>query len=130
MGLFTKSKKQKTGIENNWKTLENIAQLAQIKENSKTKPILIFKHSTRCGISSMAKNRLERSWDIPESEMDFYYLDLIAHRNISNQIAEDFEVIHQSPQVLLIQNEKAIFDASHSAISTDLIKRNLEKTKI
>ena len=85
-----------------WISLTSSAQLADIIEKSKHQPQLIFKHSTRCSISSMAKNRLERT--TPPENIDFYYLDLISYRELSTKIAEDFDVFHESPQVILIKN--------------------------
>ena len=98
----------------NWIYLTNEEQLHQIKTNSNTKPQVIFKHSTRCSISSMAKHRLERSSQ--PGDMDFHFLDLIRYRTISNKIADDFKVYHESPQVLIIKNGQSIYDESHSAI--------------
>jgi bacillithiol system protein YtxJ len=103
----------------NWITLNSLEQLELIKEKSTTTPQIIFKHSTRCSISSMALSRLERADTVPAA--DFYYLDLIANRNISNSIAEIFDVYHQSPQILLIKNGECIYDESHSGISMDEI---------
>lgn len=103
----------------NWIYLTNEEQLAQIKANSNTKPQVIFKHSTRCSISSVAKHRLEKS-NQPE-EMNFYFLDLIKYRPISNKIAEDFKVYHESPQVLVIKNGECIYDESHSGIHMEAI---------
>ncbi len=97
-----------------WIALESEEQLNAIQEQSFDRPVVIFKHSTRCSISSMAKSRLERS-DEPEG-MDFYYLDLIRYRGVSNRIAELYKVTHESPQVLLIRNGECIYDASHSEI--------------
>ena len=99
----------------NWTALTEEAQLEKIKEESNTQPVVIFKHSTRCSISSMAKNRLERE-QAPD-EVKFYYLDLIAHRSLSNKIAEIFHVYHESPQVLLIKNGECVYDESHNGIS-------------
>lgn len=98
-----------------WKDLTEMGQLDAIREQSKVNPVVIFKHSTRCSISSMAKARLERE-QAPEG-IDFYYLDLIRYRPISNKIAEDFSVYHESPQILVIVNGECIYDESHSAIS-------------
>ena len=103
----------------NWIPLTQLEQLSSIKELSATKPQIIFKHSTRCSISSMALTRLERATEIPTA--DFYYLDLIAYRTVSNAIAEEFNVYHESPQVLLIKNGECIYDESHSGISMDEI---------
>ena len=101
----------------NWIKLTTLDQLEEIKEKSKATPQIIFKHSTRCSISSMALNRLERAETLPAA--DFYYLDLIAHRNISNTIADEFAVHHESPQILLIKNGECLYDESHSGISMD-----------
>jgi bacillithiol system protein YtxJ len=102
-----------------WIPLTNILQIDEIKEKSLQRPQVIFKHSTRCAVSSMAKSRLERIE--PPKDVDFYYLDLIQFRSISNRIAEDFSVYHQSPQVLLIKNGKCTYDESHSGISMEEI---------
>lgn len=100
-----------------WNELTDEAQLDAIKTQSTEMPVVIFKHSTRCSISSMAKSRLERSV-APES-VAFYYLDLIRYRNISNKIAEVFHVHHESPQILLIRNGECTYDESHSGISME-----------
>ena len=102
-----------------WITLQTEQQLDQLKENSYIRPQIIFKHSTRCSISSVAKNRLERS--IQPGEIDFYFLDLIKYRPISNKISEDFNVFHESPQILLIKNGECIYDESHSGIDMEEI---------
>ena len=99
----------------NWKDLTEESQLSEIKEASKLRPQVIFKHSTRCSISAVAKSRLERG--TPPSNVDFYFLDLIRNRPISNKIAEEFSVYHESPQVLLIKNGECVYDESHSGIS-------------
>ena len=102
-----------------WKILSNEEQLQLINQRSAEIPQVIFKHSTRCSISSMAKSRLERAGMPPNTE--FYYLDLIQHRNLSNRIAELYQVHHESPQVLIIRNSECIYDESHSGISMDEI---------
>jgi len=101
----------------NWIPLTTEDQLILIKEKSFSIPQVIFKHCTRCSTSSMVLNRLERA-EAPAT-IDFYYLDLLAHRNISNKIAEDFQVYHESPQVLLIRNGECVYDESHMAITMD-----------
>lgn len=103
----------------NWLTLDSEEGLDQLIKDSFSetlKGILIFKHSTRCSISTMAKDRLERQWTFG-SELPAYYLDLISYRSVSNKIAEEFNVQHQSPQALLIKEGKCIYNASHSSIS-------------
>ncbi len=101
----------------NWLPLTSIEQLEQIKQASNNKPQLIFKHSTTCSISKMAFSRFERA-EAPET-IDFYYLDLLNHRNVSNAIAEFFQVHHESPQVILIKNGACVYDESHYGIMMD-----------
>lgn len=108
----------------NWTDLNDVAQLETIKKDSHNQPQVIFKHSTRCSISSMVKNRLDRS-EIPAG-IQFHYLDLIAHRDVSNKIAEAFFVEHESPQVLLIRNGECVYDESHNGISMDEIAEQVQ----
>lgn len=98
----------------NWIPLISEAQLEEIKVKSYTNPQVIFKHSTRCSISSVAKSRLDQS-EGPNS-IDFYYLDLLQYRNVSNKVAEVFAVHHESPQVILIKNGECTYDESHMSI--------------
>ena len=103
--------------------LTDVDQLQRIKEASLQRPQIIYKHSTRCGISSVVLKRLEKT-DAPEIA-DYYFLDLIKHRDVSNQIAELFQVHHESPQILLIKNGDCVFDDSHYSISMDDITEQL-----
>lgn len=105
----------------NWTELTDIAQLSEITTISNEKPVVIFKHSTRCSISRMALKQFEREYDLNEV-VDAYFLDLIAHRDISNEIASRFNVYHESPQLILIRNGKAIYDVSHSDIDAVALK--------
>ena len=98
-----------------WIRLTSPEQLEEIRHLSGSVPQVIFKHSTRCSISSMVQNRLERS-GLPKG-IQFYHLDLLAYRNLSDQIAADFKVDHQSPQVLLIRNGECVYEESHQGIS-------------
>jgi bacillithiol system protein YtxJ len=107
----------------NWITLSTMSHLEEIRKASQAKPQVIFKHSTRCAISAMAKNRLEKS--VPPADADFHFLDLIRHRPISNAIAEEFGVEHESPQILLIRNESVAYTASHMGISMDELEEAL-----
>jgi bacillithiol system protein YtxJ len=108
----------------NWKELQEFSQLEEIKKLSKDKPVLIFKHSTRCSISSMAWDRMRRNW----KESDFekitpYFLDLISFREVSNEVASKFGVRHESPQVLLIKDAEVVYHKSHMGISyQDILK--------
>ena len=110
----------------NWISLEHSSQLEEIlqtpKENGKLD--LIFKHSTRCPISTMAINRLERSWDL-DDDINAYYLDLIRYRNLSNKVAEKLNLMHESPQLILLEKTELIYHASHNAISLESLKDHL-----
>lgn len=111
----------------NWHKLTDTDQIEEIKGDSKDRPVLIFKHSTRCPISSMAMNRLERKWN--DSEMDGlmpYYLDLVRFRDVSNGVASSFGVTHESPQVLLISNGECVYHTSHNGISYGDIKSQFD----
>ena len=104
----------------NWNKLETPEKLQEIIKNSDAIPVLIFKHSTRCSISSMALSRFERQWNQEKvGKVEPYYLDLIQYRNVSNLIAQELDIQHESPQVLLIENGKCTYHASHSAIYFD-----------
>lgn len=105
----------------NWKVLENSNQIDEIKEASHHKLQLIFKHSTRCIISKMALKNFESDF-LLNDVIDTYYLDLIAQRDISNEIAEVFAVEHQSPQILLIKNGVVVYNESHGGIDANVLK--------
>ena len=124
--FWNKSKTENTSTAYiDWQLLNTAEGIEAIKEKSTEKPQVIFKHSTRCSISSMAKRRLERNWNIDESKVDIYYLDLIAYRSISNLVSGDFGVTHQSPQILIIKNKEAVFHTSHNDISVEVIEENI-----
>lgn len=107
----------------NWIDLNSVHQLAEIKELSKSRAQVIFKHSTRCSLSSIAKSRIER-YRQPEAT-DFYFLDLIKFRSLSNKVSEDFSVTHESPQVLLIKNMECVYEESHNGIDMAEIEEQI-----
>ena len=98
----------------NWIELTDVIQLEQLKEQSKHNSVVIFKYSSRCATSDMAKHRLERVPPPPDTL--FYFLDLLRYRALSDKIAEDFQVHHESPQVLVIKNGECIYEDSHNGI--------------
>ena len=101
----------------NWIPLTSLEQIDAIKEQSKAETIFIFKHSTRCGISSMVIKRFEKMFDETMQNVKVYYLDLLSYREISNEVGYNFQVMHQSPQLLIIKNETAVGNASHYDIN-------------
>jgi bacillithiol system protein YtxJ len=106
-----------------WKNLEQLIALEEIDKASFTHPILIFKHSTRCSISDVAKARLDKEDNL--NGVDFYYLDLIKYRDISNALAEKYNVHHESPQILLINKGECVYDESHIGITMAEIKEQV-----
>ena len=110
-----------SNIKMDWEPLNHIDQLNEIIAESKDKPVAIFKHSTRCSISRMALKQFENEFDFPE-KVTPYFLDLIAFREISNDIANRFGVQHQSPQLILIKNGKAVYNTSHSDIDATALR--------
>ncbi|MEZ0006801.1 bacillithiol system protein YtxJ [Flavobacterium sp. 28YEA47A] len=109
----------------NWNDLTELKQLDSIIEESEEKPVVIFKHSTRCSISRMALKNFEREYKADNNDASLYFLDLLNYRDISNEIAQRFHVIHQSPQLLLIKNGKSVYDVSHSAIDAEALENKL-----
>ncbi|MBG6188843.1 bacillithiol system redox-active protein YtxJ [Flavobacterium sp. CAN_S2] len=114
------SSEEKDSNENkiNWNELTDLGQLNEIIAVSNEKPVAIFKHSTRCSVSRMALKQFENEFNSSD-KVTPYFLDLIAHRDISNEIANRFGVTHQSPQLILIKEGKAIYSVSHSDIDAE-----------
>ena len=98
-----------------WIHLTDEEQLKQIINKSQLKPQVIFKHSTRCSISAVALQRMQKTSQPPD--IDFYFLDLLTNRHLSNKISETFKVDHESPQVLLIRDGECVYEESHLGIS-------------
>lgn len=98
-----------------WKVLKDESQLKELIRRSESAVQVIFKHSIRCSISSVAKGRLDRS-EAP-THMDFYYLDVINDRGVSNKVSEVFNVDHESPQILVIKNGECVYAESHMGIN-------------
>jgi len=120
--IFGDSENKNTNTSKiNWIALTDLGQLNEIMDRSHQQPVAIFKHSTRCSISRMALKQFENEFDL-EGSVTPYFLDLLNHRDISQEIATRFDVYHQSPQLLLIKEGKSIYDASHSDIDAVELK--------
>lgn len=100
-----------------WLPLTTEAQLETIEDRSKTKTQVVFKHSTRCGISSMVMNQFVANYDLTAEDLDLYYLDLLNYRSVSNEVGYKFQVLHESPQLLVIKNGVVVAHESHGAIN-------------
>lgn len=103
-----------------WKNIESEEDLNKALEESQSKKVAIFKHSTRCFISKTVLKNFEKEVKQSNTEVSFYYLDLIAFRSVSNLIAEKLDVTHQSPQLLVIENGVVVNHASHQDIELQL----------
>ena len=113
-------------ISMEWKNLDTVAAVDQIKDSSYQRPAVIYKHSTRCSISSMALSRLERAWKPEEMQsVDIFFVDLIRHRDVSQAVAQTFQIEHASPQLLVIQNGECVYHTSHMGISYQDLKRQI-----
>lgn len=124
MGLFSSSKKREALP---WKNITSVEQLSDLLHNVGEKPILLFKHSTRCGISSMVLNSFEGDWNTGSDLCDLYFIDLLSHRDVSNEVAVLTGIIHQSPQAIVIKGKEIIYDATHSSINARAIQSLLKK---
>jgi len=109
----------------NWIPIKTMEQLTEIKQISKSEAVAIFKHSTRCGISRMVIKLFEKRFDEELKDFKVYYLDLLNYREISNEVGYTFQVLHQSPQLLVIKNGEAVNFASHYEINSIDLKQYL-----
>lgn len=120
MGLFNKvfgEKSSDSNLKINWIPLNDFDQLEEIKNQSKKESVLIFKHSTRCGISRMVIRQFEALFKEEHQDLKVYYLDLLNYRSLSDEVGYTFQVTHQSPQLLVIKNGISVFNASHYEIT-------------
>ncbi len=130
MGFFDKFKsprdlEKEEIVEVPWHVLGTMEQLDELVEESKTKPVAIFKHSTRCGISRGVLKLFEKNYKLTDDQLKLYYLDLLQNREISNEIAARFKVHHESPQMLVIKNGEVVHHDSHHAIEASHLERFL-----
>ena len=116
--IFGENQENKAASKVGWRLLTDVEQLNEIIAASAEKPVVIFKHSTRCHISKTALRKFENDFNLEEKIIP-YFLDLIAYRTVSNEIAVRFAVAHQSPQLIVIKNGVALYNASHEGIDAD-----------
>ena len=123
--IFGEPKPNSNSSNINWIQLEDLGQINEIITLSEEMPVIIFKHSTRCSISRMALKNFENEYDLGEN-ISAYFLDLISFREVSNEIASRFNVLHQSPQLLLIVGGKSVYDVSHSSIDAQELRSKIQ----
>lgn len=122
MGLFSKSSTPISSFP--WKEITSVEEFNEMLNAPTEKAKLFFKHSTRCSISSMALKGFEREWNVSSDDFELYFIDLIAHRDISNAIAAESHVEHQSPQVVVWRNGEVVYNASHHHIDAQKIQQS------
>jgi bacillithiol system protein YtxJ len=113
--MFGSNEEKQSVSKVGWRPLTDLGQLNEIIDLSTEKPVLIFKHSTRCSISRMVLKQFENEFDL-QNKVIPYFLDLLEFRNVSNEIASRFGVTHKSPQIILVNDGKAVYDRSHESI--------------
>lgn len=109
----------------NWKNLESEADWEEALKQSTNSPVVVFKHSTRCSVSFMAKKNFEMAWNYSGEEIQPYLLDLVRYRSVSDRIARDTEVRHESPQIIFLKDKEVIYNASHHAIDAEALKSHI-----
>lgn len=105
-----------------WTDLKDLSQLDEVDDQSAEVPVLVFKHSTRCGVSSLALKRIEGEWDSASLNVKPYFLDLLKYRSVSDAISSRWHVRHESPQMILIRNRSVVCHASHDGIDLSILK--------
>lgn len=105
-----------------WNRLISIDQLVKIEKESFHQPIAVFKHSTRCGVSSMTFRQFESNFNIENEKVKLYFLDLLAFRELSYEVAIRFQVMHQSPQLIVLRNGNTVHHSSHYSIDAGLLE--------
>ena len=128
MGFFDRFKSTNDNADQEkvqvpWQILGQMEQLDTIVEESKSKPVAIFKHSTRCGVSRGVLKTFEKNYTLSKDQVKLYFLDLLAHRDISNEIAARFKVYHESPQMIVIKNGEVVYHDSHHSIQASDLER-------
>lgn len=102
----------------NWKEITTLEEWNEIIEKSSERGQVILKHSTTCPVSSNALHEYEQYLkDTPNDQMEYTLVKVIESRPVSNQIAEDLGVKHESPQIIFIKDKDKYWSASHWAVT-------------
>ncbi len=120
--IFNSSEENQSDSKVGWRQLTDLGQLDEMVTESADKPVIIFKHSTRCGVSRMVLKQFENEFDLHD-KITPYFLDLLEHRNISNEIASRFGVFHQSPQLIVIKDGTVVYNDSHGSIDAGKLEQ-------
>lgn len=107
-------------------TPDGLITIDEIIRHSHERAVLIFKHSPRCGVSSMVHWRLQQSELFNTLPLRLVKIDVIHSRDLSSEIARYFGVIHESPQALLVIDGICTYHRSHMQIRVSEIAENLK----
>lgn len=124
MGLFSRAKEAFSGSEGEndiWQQIEDPSTIETILEESNNKPQLIYKHSHRCSVCFVAQGNLESAAEEILQEAEMHFVNVVKSRNISDAIAEQLDLRHESPQAILLKNGEVVWHASHGKIDADAI---------
>jgi bacillithiol system protein YtxJ len=121
--MFSSNEQEENLAKVNWIPLDDLKVIDEAVALSYEKPVVLFKHSTRCSISRFALKQFENEYDLSKEQMEPFFLDLLNHRNISDEIAKRFNIEHQSPQMIVLKDGVAIFSSTHSDIEAGILKK-------
>lgn len=124
MGIFGNIFGGKSNAENlnsKWNIITSELDLDKLEKESYERKVVIFKHSTRCFISKTVLKSFEKQMDESDRDISFYFLDLLANRGISNEIENRYNITHQSPQVIVLENGEVVYNASHHLINLESV---------
>jgi len=100
-------------------TIEQLSDIDTLSHNPNILGVLLFKHSSRCGISTIVLRNFLKEWQTLQPNMNYFYVDILKNRDISNEIAKKYQVMHQSPQILFIKNGECVGNESHYMASLE-----------
>lgn len=109
-----------------FKEITSSPEFAELLAESCQRKIIIFKHSTTCPISERAYQEVKAFIQNSKDDVLVVMIKVIESRPVSNQVANDLEVKHQSPQVLLLSNRKVLWHTSHQSVTKDNIIKALK----
>ncbi len=100
-----------------WITLDSVEQLDVIKEKSKVKTQVIYKHSKKCIGSEKVMERFIDNYQLTANDLDLHYLDLNDYEEVSKRAEQKFNIDNESPQLIVLRNEDVVIYTSNQAIN-------------
>lgn len=105
------------------KEITDKSELEKILAESGQGKVLIFKHSTTCPISARAWREVQKFAAETKAELQGVMIKVIESRPLSNFVAENFLVTHQSPQALLLSKGQLVWHTSHQGVTQENIEQ-------